>query len=243
MRKESKMEDNYRIPEEEPGKTEETSAEETVAESGNTEGTDKIKDETVCDGADTVTEEETPDDAPGQDDDADGGKMSRSDRKKLKKLESEIASLNKTIETKNSELAAANDKYMRLFAEYDNFRKRTAKEREGIYTDAYADALVQILPVLDNLERAAAFAEGESIDAANLAKGLELTLKSFGETLGKMGVTEIEALGKTFDPNLHNAVMHVEDDSLGENEIIEVFMKGYVKGDKVLRHSMVKVAN
>ena len=156
-----------------------------------------------------------------------------SDKKKLKKAEAEL-------EKKEAELLEANDKYMRLFAEYDNFRKRTAKEKEGIYADAYIDALAQILPVLDNLERAAAF---ENADAEVLKKGLELTLKSFSETLDKMGVKEIEALGKTFDPNVHNAVMHVDDDSFGESEIVEVFAKGYARGDKVLRHSMVKVAN
>ncbi len=156
-----------------------------------------------------------------------------SDKKKLKKAEAEL-------EKKEAELLEANDKYMRLFAEYDNFRKRTAKEKEGIYADAYIDALTQILPVLDNLERAAAF---ENADADALRKGLELTLKSFSETLEKMGVHEIEALGKTFDPNVHNAVMHVDDDSFGESEVVEVFAKGYARGDKVLRHSMVKVAN
>ena len=164
-------------------------------------------------------------------------KKSSSDKKKAKKAEAE---LQKKLEEKNAELAEEKDKYTRLFAEYDNFRKRTAKEKEGIYADAYIDALSQILPVLDNLERAAAF---ENADAEALRKGLELTLKSFSETLEKMGVKEIEALGKTFDPNLHNAVMHVDDESLCESEVAEVFAKGYVRGDKVLRHSMVKVAN
>ena len=160
-------------------------------------------------------------------------KADKSDKKKSKKLEAEL-------EKKEKELAEANDKYMRLFAEYDNFRKRSAKEKEGIYADAYIDALAQILPVLDNLERAAAF---EKADAQTLAKGLELTLRSFAETLSKMGVKEIEAAGKTFDPNLHNAVMHIDDENYGESEVVEVFAKGYVRGDKVLRHSMVKVAN
>ena len=160
-------------------------------------------------------------------------KADKSDKKKSKKLEAEL-------EKKEKELAEANDKYMRLFAEYDNFRKRSAKEKEGIYADAYIDALAQILPVLDNLERAAAF---EGADAQTLAKGLELTLRSFAETLSKMGVKEIEAAGKTFDPNLHNAVMHIDDENYGESEVVEVFAKGYVRGDKVLRHSMVKVAN
>ena len=92
----------------------------------------------------------------------------------------------------------------------------------------------------EELERAAAF---EGADAEALKKGLELTLKSFSETLEKMGVREIEALGKEFDPNVHNAVMHVDDESFGDSEIVEVFAKGYIRGDKVLRHSMVKVAN
>ena len=161
-------------------------------------------------------------------------KLSGKEKRKLKKAEAEIEKLNATI-------AEEQDKYLRLYAEYDNFRKRSAREREGVYTDAYCDALSQILPVLDNLERAAQF---NTEDAESpMAKGLELTLKSFVETLNKMGVYEIEALGKEFDPNLHNAVMHVDDESVGENTVVEVFMKGYKKGDKVLRHSMVKVAN
>ena len=161
-------------------------------------------------------------------------KQSGKDKKKSKKYEAEIAKL-------EGELAEANDKYMRVCAEYDNFRKRSAKEREGVYADAYIDALTQILPILDNLERAAQYSgdDGEH----PLAKGLELTLKSFKEAMEKMGVAEIEALGQKFDPNVHNAVMHVEDENYGENEIVEVFMKGYIRGDKVLRYSMVKVAN
>ena len=154
--------------------------------------------------------------------------------KKQKKADAEIEKL-------NAQLAEENDKYMRLYAEYENFRKRSAKEREGVYTDAYCDALLQILPILDNLERAAQFSAEDA--ETPMAKGLELTLKSFIETMNKMGVFEIEALGKEFDPNLHNAVMHVEDESVGENVVVEVFMKGYAKGDKVLRYSMVKVAN
>ena len=190
-----------------------------------TENNEKKIDETEEVVTDTENEKESAAEADE--------KASKSDKKKVKKLEGEL-------EKKEAELSEANDKYTRLFAEYDNFRKRTAKEKEGIYADAYIDALSQILPVLDNLERAAAF---ENADAESLKKGLELTLKSFSETLEKMGVHEIEALGKTFDPNLHNAVMHVDDESFGESEVVEVFAKGYARGDKVLRHSMVKVAN
>ena len=161
-------------------------------------------------------------------------KLSKADKKKLKKAEEEIAAL-------EAKLSEADDKYMRLYAEYDNFRRRSQKEKEGTYADAYIDALTQILPVLDNLERAAAFGTDDAEHP--LAKGLELTLKSFSETMEKMGVAEIPALGEKFDPNVHNAVMHVDDETLGENEVVEVFMKGYIRGDKVLRHSMVKVAN
>lgn len=161
-------------------------------------------------------------------------KTSGKEKKKLKKAEAEIEKL-------TAALSEEQEKYMRLYAEYDNFRKRSAKEREGVYADAYCDALVQILPILDTLERAAQFSTEDAESA--MAKGLDLTLKSFVETMNKMGVYEIEALGKEFDPNFHNAVMHVDDESVGENIVVEVFMKGYKRGDKVLRHSMVKVAN
>ena len=164
----------------------------------------------------------------------DDAPLKHKDKKKLKKAEAEIEKL-------KAQLADEQEKYMRLYAEYDNFRRRTAKEREGIYADAYCDALEQILPVIDNLERAVQYT-GEDPESP-MAKGIELTVKSCVDALNKMGVYEIEALGKQFDPNFHNAVMHIDDDSFGENEIVEVFMKGYVKGDKVLRFSMVKVAN
>ena len=160
--------------------------------------------------------------------------LKHKDKKKLKKAEAEIEKL-------TAQLAEEQDKYLRLMAEYDNFRKRTAKEREGIYTDAYCDALSQILPIIDNLERAAQYSADDP--DSPMAKGIELTIKSCVEALNKMGVYEIEAIGKQFDPNLHNAVMHIDDEAFGENEIVEVFMKGYIKGEKVLRFSMVKVAN
>ena len=167
-------------------------------------------------------------------------KSSKQEKKKQKKLEAEIEELQKRLAAADEAIAEANDKYARLYAEYDNYRKRTAKEREGIYTDAYVDAVSEILPILDNFERALQFKDA---DAENVTRGLEMIEKGFAEALTKMGVCEIEALGKPFDPEKHNAVMHVEDDAFGENEVVEVFMKGYIKGDKVLRHSMVKVAN
>ncbi len=160
----------------------------------------------------------------------------RTEKKKAKKSEHEIAELKKQLEAKSAECDAANDRYMRMMAEYDNFRKRSAKEKDGIYADAYSDCIANLLPILDNLERA-----GKSDNFDAVAKGLELTVKAFDDALEKMGVTEIET--KVFDPNLHNAVMHVEDDQYGESEIVEVFQKGYCKGDKVIRYAMVKVAN
>ena len=136
-------------------------------------------------------------------------------------------------------VADVNDKYLRLAAEYDNYRKRTAKEKESVYGDAKADTIKPLLAVYDNLERG--IAQYDEADAHR--QGLELILRQFTETLTKLGVTEIEAKGQPFDPGLHNAVMHVEDESAGENTVVEVFQKGFMIGDKVLRFAMVKVAN
>lgn len=136
-------------------------------------------------------------------------------------------------------VADVNDKYLRLAAEYDNYRKRTAKEKESIYGDAKADTIKPLLAVYDNLERGIA-----QYDEADVHRqGLELILRQFTEALTKLGVTEIEAQGQPFDPEKHNAVMHVEDESAGENTVVEVFQKGFMIGDKVLRFAMVKVAN
>lgn len=161
---------------------------------------------------------------------------SKADKKKIKKLEAEIAELQKELEGEREAHRECEDKYLRMMAEYDNFRKRSAKEKEGVYTDAYSDCIANLLPILDNLERA-----GGSDNLEAVKKGLEMTAKAFADALEKMGVSEVET--KTFDPNLHNAVMHVEDETLGESEIVEVFQKGYIKGDKVIRYAMVKVAN
>lgn len=151
---------------------------------------------------------------------------------------SELDALRAEVARLQAELDAANDKYLRMIAEYDNFRKRSAKEKESVYADAQADAVENILPIGDNLGRAAQFT-----DPASVAKGIAMMQKSFDEALGKMGISEIEAEGKEFDPTWHNAVMHVEDDSLGENVIVEVLQKGYRRGDRVVRYAMVKVAN
>ena len=180
-----------------------------------------------------VTEQETveAENAPEE-------KASRSDKKKQKKADAQIAELEKQLEESKAELAAEKDKYMRMIAEYDNYRRRTAKEKDGIYADAYADALKRILPILDNLERAVGVSEAEA-----LQKGLSMTLKGAEDALAKMGVTAFGEKGETFDPEKHNAVMHIEDEQFGEGEITEVYQKGYAKGDKILRFAMVIVAN
>ena len=148
------------------------------------------------------------------------------------------AELKESVLAKEKEISELNDKYLRLYAEYDNFRRRSAKERENTYFDAKSDTLKNILPILDNMERATAFTEADKV-----LEGMNLILKSFNENFAKMDVKEIEALGKTFDPNVHYAVMHIEDESYGENEVVEVLQKGYICGDKVIRYAMVKVAN
>ena len=156
--------------------------------------------------------------------------------KKQKKESKKEAELKETAEKL---IQAKKEKYLRLCAEYDNFRKRSQKERESLYADIKADTLLKFLPVYDNLERALATPTADEA----YRKGVEMTMVQFNQTLEKLGITEIEALGKPFDPNVHNAVMHVEDESFGENEVVEVFQKGFRLNDKVIRFAMVKVAN
>ena len=136
-------------------------------------------------------------------------------------------------------LAQEHDSYLRLAAEYDNYRKRTAKEKESIWADAKASVVASFLPVYDNLERAL---KQDTADEA-YKKGVEMTMTQLKEVLSKLGVTEIEAAGQPFDPKLHNAVMHVEDEAFGENTVAEVFQAGFQLGEKVIRFAMVKVAN
>ena len=136
-------------------------------------------------------------------------------------------------------LAEKEDQYLRLAAEYDNYRKRTAKEKENAWTEAKAQTVSAFLPVYDNLERAL---KQETADEA-FKKGVEMTMTQLREILAKLGISEIPALGESFDPNLHNAVMHVEDEGAGENTVVEVFQQGFICGEKVIRFAMVKVAN
>ena len=137
-------------------------------------------------------------------------------------------------------LAAEQDKYLRLAAEYDNYRKRTAKEKESLYNDAKIDTVKALLGVYDNLERGIAqYGDEESPHR----KGLEMVFNQFKESLRKLGVETMDAVGQPFDPEKHNAVMHIEDESYGENTVAEVLQQGFTLGDKVLRFAIVKVAN
>lgn len=136
-------------------------------------------------------------------------------------------------------LAQEHDSYLRLAAEYDNYRKRSQKEKDNLYTEIRSETVEKFLPVYDNLERALA---QETQDAA-FKKGVEMTMNQLVSVMEKLGVESFGAAGDHFDPQLHNAVMHIEDESLGENVIAEVFQKGFKVGEKVVRFAMVKVAN
>ncbi len=138
------------------------------------------------------------------------------------------------------ELDEKNDQFLRLYAEYDNFRKRSQKEKQDIYSSSKADVIKELLPVLDNFDRAANNTECSFED---YKKGIDLIFNQFGEILKKTGVESYGERGDAFDPNIHNAVMTVEDDELGENTVAEVFTKGYKLGDKIIRDAVVKVAN
>ena len=161
-------------------------------------------------------------------------------REQMEKMEGLAKSLDKQIADADKKLADEQDKYLRLAAEYDNYRKRTAKEKENLYADAKIDTIKALLGVYDNLERGLAqYGDEESPHR----KGLEMVFNQFKESLKKLGVETMDAAGKPFDPEKHNAVMHVEDENYGENTVVEVLQQGFTLGDKVLRFAIVKVAN
>lgn len=149
------------------------------------------------------------------------------------------SSANDEAQDETAQLRQCEDKFLRLAAEYDNYRKRTAKEKESLWTQAKAETVIEFLPVYDNLERAL---KQETQDKA-FQKGVEMTMNQLKEVLAKLGVEEIPALGETFDPACHNAVMHIEDENLTANTVAEVFQAGFRCGEKIVRFSMVKVAN
>ncbi|MBR1659679.1 MAG: nucleotide exchange factor GrpE [Oscillospiraceae bacterium] len=153
--------------------------------------------------------------------------------------EQESANAEETPAADEAPEKGENDRLLRLMAEFDNYKKRSARERENIYTDVRVDTVTRFLPVYDNLERAL---NAETADEA-YKKGVEMTFQQLMEVFKKLGVEPIEALGQKFDPTRHNAVMHVDDEAYGENEVVQELQKGFILGEKVIRFSMVKVAN
>jgi molecular chaperone GrpE len=154
-------------------------------------------------------------------------KTSKADKKLLEK----IAELEEAM-------AVMEDKYLRMAAEYDNFRRRSREEKDALYESAAADTVRELLPIVDNLDRAAEFTDGSKV-----LEGLVMISNASKSVFEKLGVEEFGKVGDTFDPNIHNAVFHVEDDAYGEGEIVEVFQKGYKKGKHIIRFAMVKTAN
>lgn len=177
--------------------------------------------------------------------------MAKDKEKKPKKAEEAEKAAEEIVEEKTEEAAELekikeqlnekNDQLLRIAAEYENFRKRTQKEKEGLYSDCKFSVVKELLPVIDNFERCVALDEETSLE--DYRKGVEMTYKQFGDTLKKLGIEVFGEVGDLFDPNFHNAVMHIQDENLAENTIANVMMKGYKIGDKIIRAAMVAVAN
>ena len=158
--------------------------------------------------------------------------------KKEKKAHKQDKKLLAEIEELKAKIAESDDKYLRMAAEYDNFRRRSREEKDAIYETAMADTVKELLPIIDNLDRAAGYTEGDKI-----LEGLVLISKATASVFQKLGVEEYGSPGETFDPNIHNAVFHIDDENYGEGEIVEVFQKGYTKGKHIIRFALVKTAN
>jgi len=183
-----------------------------------------------------VPETETPEETPQPEEPVEKPKGKKKKEKDITFTHEQV----EQMEQAAKQLETLKDQFARLAAEYDNYRKRTAKEKETLYQDAKADTIREFLAVYDNLERAAGAPGGEDDPHK---KGLEMIFHQYQELLKKLGVTEIEAKGKPFDPERHEAVMHIEDESFGESEVAQVFQAGFLLGDKVIRHAVVQVAN
>lgn len=158
--------------------------------------------------------------------------------------EDPMKTLQGILAAKENDFTALSDKYLRLAAEYDNFRKRSQKEKESLYTDSIALVIKELIPILDNLDRAElAASENDHPDVRKIADGISMIQKQVDQVLTRLGVSKIETIGQPFSPDLHEAVMHVEDDSVGPSTIVAELQAGYRREDRVIRHSMVKVAN
>ncbi|MGE5613753.1 MAG: nucleotide exchange factor GrpE [Bacillota bacterium] len=160
----------------------------------------------------------------------------------LDRVKAELEKAKLELDNKTRQCEEYFDRLQRTAAEFDNYKKRSIKEKEALYADAVADVVGAFIPVVDNVERALqAISLNDS--AQSLKEGVEMVYKQFRDILKNIGVEEIKAVGEQFDPNFHNAAMHVEDDSVGKNVVVEEFQKGYIYKDRVIRYSMVKVAN
>lgn len=207
--------------------------------------TDKDEIKTEQETADTACcEENTDKEAELKDTEETADEQDAADEAETDKTKdgAEEADDNAKPDKKDKQIEELNDKYKRLFAEFDNFRKRTDAEKAGMFIEGERTVLLKVLPLIDNFERAIASIPEDQKETA-LAEGIDKTYKSFMSQLAELGVTPIDAAGKPFDANLHNAVMHIEDEETDENTVVEEFQKGYMFKDKVLRYSMVKVAN
>ena len=188
----------------------------------------------------TAAEQTAPEAEKKEEQAAEEEKTDKKSKKKKEKTYTLTREQMEAAELAAKQLESVKDQFVRLTAEYDNYRKRTTKEKDNIYQDAKADTIKEFLAVYDNLERAMA-TEGDE-DSPH-KKGLEMIFHQYQEILKQLGVTEIEAKGQPFDPEKHNAVMHIDDESLGENVVAQVFQAGFTLGDKVIRHAIVQVAN
>ena len=211
----------------EPEKTDEKEAPET-----------EVKAES--DAGETMTAEEKTDTAGEETAGAASGDTAEEEKKETEETAGTRARLE--LEKKDAEIADLTDRYKRTLAEYDNYRRRTDKEKADIYSFAVRDVMAKILPVLDNLQRGIAAIPEESKEDS-FAQGMDKIEKQFEKALEDIGIKPIEAVGSPFDPKLHNAVMHVDDPNLGENVVAQEFQKGYTYKEGVIRTSMVQVAN
>ena len=157
---------------------------------------------------------------------------------KKEKKQKKDAKLQKEIDELREAMAVMEDKYLRMAAEYDNFRRRSREEKDALYELATADTVKELLPIIDNLDRAKAFTDGSQV-----LEGLKMISSATAGVFERLGVEEFGKVGETFDPNIHNAVFHIEDEAYGEGEVVEVFQKGYKKGKHIIRFAMVKTAN
>lgn len=214
----------------------------------NEKAPDTEQNKKTSDNADLASENETEEELPAaeetaaeneaQEETAEG--HSKKEKKAEKKLRTELEEIRKKCADAEAKAADIQNKYLLLAAEYDNFRKRSQKEKEGVYGEAVEDTVKGLLPVIDNLQYASKYGNA---DPDKFAEGVRLILDKLPENLAKLNIKSFGAPGDTFDPNLHNAVMHEENEAYGEGEIIDVLQCGYLYGDKVIRYAMVKVAN